>query len=132
LQLESVCVFGLNTDLPAQMPPIETDPYPEAGPFLLAEPTPALARHQMVGGIAAGLGGSFPRFNLQPEFETPEDSSLLQVKPLPDASRCRAFQSAISLAEVLPVSRLIMNNCFPQADFPRPIQNSLKFRSFHF
>jgi len=56
------------------------------------------------------MGGPLLHFALQPESETPEDSPLLQVKPLPDASRRCAFQAAISLAEVARVSRLIMNN----------------------
>jgi hypothetical protein len=56
-------------------------------------------------------------FALQPESETPEDSTLLQVKPLPDASRRCAFQAVISLAKVLRVSLLIMDNSFPQARY---------------
>jgi hypothetical protein len=64
-----------------------------------------------------GIGGTLPRFDLQPESETPEDSPLLQVKPLPDASRRCAFRAVISLTEVARVSRLIMNNCFPQARY---------------
>jgi hypothetical protein len=63
------------------------------------------------------MGGTLPRFNLQPESETPEDSPLLQVKPPPHASRRCAFQAVISLAKVLHASRLIMNNCFPQARY---------------
>jgi len=67
------------------------------------------------------MGGSLPHLALQPESETPEDSPLLLVKPLPDALRRCAFQAVIGLAEVLRVSRLIMNNCFPQADISVPI-----------
>jgi len=62
------------------------------------------------------MGRPLPRVNSQPESETPEDSPVLQVKPLPDASRRCAFQAVISLAEALRVSRLTMNNSFPQAD----------------
>ena len=54
------------------------------------------------------MGGTLPRFNLQPESETPEDSPLLQVKPLPNTSRRCAFQAVICLAEVLRVSHHIM------------------------
>jgi hypothetical protein len=69
-----------------------------------------------LGVIRAKDGGALPRFNLQPESETPKDSPQLQIKPLHDASRRRAFQFAISVAELLRASRLMMNNCFTQAD----------------
>lgn len=61
------------------------------------------------------MGGSLLHSALQPESDTPEDSPLLQVQSLPDASRRCAFQVAIRHAEVARASRLIMNNCFPQA-----------------
>jgi hypothetical protein len=67
------------------------------------------------------MDGTLPRFNLQPESETPEDSPLLQVKPLSGVSRRRAFQSVISLAELMRASRLITDKSFPQADFALPI-----------